>query len=315
MVSLFENNKDIEEIIIYLLNDDISDKNIRKIKGTCKKYGRELIVIETGVILKRLKDLGVAPFKGTYTTYFKLFAIKSLDLPTGRVLQLDGDTVINGSLKELCTLDLEECLIAATYDCTMSGYKELIGIPSTDKYYNCGVLLIDQQKWIEDNCEERIVEHLSSVRHGYYTVDQDILNVLFRKEFKYLDLKYNFNSGFYIYGIKESLNMYGLKEPYYNSVEEIEKAYKNPIIYHCMGAMTGRPWEQDSIHPQNEIYDRYLMISMWADEPKARVNRSTIFKVQRFLYSVLPRGIYIPFHKIGQKYYLDKKNKEVQVLG
>ena len=313
MTSLFENNKNIDEINVYLLNDNISKKNIDKFKKACKKYNRNLILIDTTNILRKLKDeLHVSPFKGTYTTYFKLVAINDLKLPSDRILQLDGDTVINGSLEELCDMDISDSILAATYDCTMNDYKKLIDIPLTDKYYNGGVLLINQHKWINEECEKKIVEHLKNVRNWYYTVDQDILNVLFRKQFKYLNLTYNFNSGFYIYGIKESLKMYDLKDEYYDTIENIEKVYDDPIIYHCMGAMTGRPWEENSIHPQNEIYRKYMAISEWKDEPLKVVKRTKIFTIQRFMYLHFPKWIYIKFHQIAQHRYLSNKNKEIQ---
>ena len=312
MTSLCENNIDIDVINFYVLNDSISSQNLKKLQKVCENYNRNLILVDTQAILKRLLNLKVSPFKNTYTTYFKLMALKDLDVSNGRILQLDGDTIINGSLAELIDMDLTGYVLAATYDCTMNKYKPLINIPETDKYYNGGILLVNQHMWRSENCEERIVDHLKNVRNGYYTVDQDILNVLFREKIKYLDLKYNFNSGFYIYGIRESLKMYDLKEPYYNSIEEIKEAYDNPTIYHCMGAMTGRPWEIDSIHPQNAIFDRYLELSPWKDFEKAMVNRNKIFKIQRKLYQLLPRSLYIPLHKIAQNRYLKKMNKSVQ---
>lgn len=311
ITSLLYNNKQLDEINIYILNDNISIENQKKIKKLCDFYKRKLYLIDTTEILNQLKKLKVAPFKGTYTTYFKLMALKNLNLNNKRVLQLDGDTIITGSLEELCDIPLNNVICAATYDCTLNKYKKLIDIPKNEKYYNCGVLLINQKIWQKEKCEEKIIHHLKKIRSAYYTVDQDIINVLFRKKIKYLDLKYNFNSGFYIFGIKESLKMYGLKPPYYNSVKEIEKAYKNPIIYHCMGAMTGRPWEQDSIHPQNKLFDEYLSKSPWKNFEKKIVNRKKIFKIQRFLYLSLPKFIYIPIHSYVQKLYL--KNMDYNV--
>lgn len=312
MTSLCENNKDIDEINFYILNDSISDPNLQKMQQICDTYHRNLIKVDTQVILQRLLELKVAPFKNTYTTYFKLMALKALDVPNGRILQLDGDTIINGSLMELIDMDLTGYILAATYDCIMNKYKSLIDIPETDKFYNGGVLLVNLDMWKSEHCEEQIVEHLKNVRHGYYTVDQDILNVLFRDKFKHLDLKYNFNSGFYIYGIKESIKIYDLKPQFFNTVEEIQKAYENPVVYHCMGAMTGRPWEKDSIHPQNAIFDRYLAISPWKDYEKALVKRKKIFKLQRKLYQLLPRRLYIPLHMVALNRYLRNMNNEVQ---
>lgn len=311
MTSLMENNKDIDDINFFILNDNICDNNVAKMKTVCKQYGRSITFIDTTKILQTLKELKVAPFKNTYTTYFKLMAIHDLKLGTGRILQLDGDTVINGSLAELCGFDLDGNILAATYDCTMNSYKAMIDIPLTDTYYNCGVLLIDQKAWIDNKCQDKIVDHLRNVRSRYYTVDQDIINVLFRDKIKYLSLTYNFNSGFYIYGIKESLKMYGLKPEYYSSSEEISQVIKSPKLIHCMGAMTGRPWEKDSIHPQNKIFDHYLAMSPWSDFEKVNVNRKRIFKIQRILYVALPRSLYIPLHKIAQKKYLSNMNRSV----
>lgn len=312
MTSLLENNKDIDEINFYILDDAISEKNKSRMLELCNSYHRNLIFVDTQKILRRLLELKVAPYKNTYTTYFKLMALNELDLPNGRILQLDGDTIINGSLAELIDMDISNYICAATYDCTMNKYKALINMPETDKYYNCGVLLINQDMWKSDHCEEQIVDHLKNIRNGYCAVDQDLINLLFRDKIKYLQTKYNFNSGFYLYGISESLKMYGLKEPYYNSVEEIEQAYDNPTIYHCMGAMAGRPWEKDSIHPQNSIFDRYLALSPWSDFEKVTVKRKKIFILQRKLYQILPRRLYMPLHSFAQRRYFKALNKEVQ---
>jgi len=143
MISLMENNKDLDGINFFLLSDKLSAENIAKLKSCCEKYGRSLTILETDAILKRLRDeIGVAPHKGTYTTYFKLFSFEDLPITTDRILQLDGDTIINGSLAPLCEMDLYGYVFAATCDCVMNEYKTHVGIPLTDMYYNCGVLLI-----------------------------------------------------------------------------------------------------------------------------------------------------------------------------
>ena len=135
--------------------------------------------------------------------------------------------------------------------------------------------------------------------------------MLFRNKIKYLHLKYNFNSGFYIYGIEGSIKIYNLKDEYFSTRKQIEEAYKSPIIYHCMGAMTGRPWEKGSIHPQNDIYNRYLKQSPWKDDEKKVVHRGMIFKIQRILYLFLPRCIYNPIHRFILKRYLTNMNRQL----
>lgn len=311
MVSLFENNKHLDEINVYLLNDNIEEKNLVKMKDVCEQYHRNFIIVETNNILNRLKTLKVEPYKNTYTTYFKLLALGELDVPTDRILQLDGDTIINGPLDELIEMDLTGHVCAATYASIINDYKEMIGLSPLDKYYNCGVLLINIEEWKNYQCEEKIIHHLLNERNRYFIVDQDIINVLFRDKIKYLHLKYNFNSGYYIYGIKGSFKIYGFKKECYSDIKLVEEAYRNPSIYHCMGAMTGRPWEQDSIHPQNKEYDFYLEKSPWKNDPKKIVKRSLVFRVQRRLYLLLPMFLYLPIHRIALKKYMRDMNKSV----
>ena len=100
-------------------------------------------------------------------------------------------------------------------------------------------------------------------------------------------------------------------DPRYILRKQIEEAYKSPIIYHCMGAMTGRPWEKGSIHPQNDIYNRYLKQSPWKDDEKKVVHRGMIFKIQRILYLFLPRCIYNPIHRFILKRYLTNMNRQL----
>ena len=198
IASLYENNKHIENLNVYLLNDNIAEDNIARMYELAEQYGRHIEIVDTEHILKRLKELKVEPYKNTYTTYFKLFAINQLDLPTERLLQLDGDTIITQPLDELIDMDIDGYVCAASYASILNDYKKCVNIPLTDKYYNCGVLLINTAFWKEYQCEEKIVEHLTNERHRYFIVDQDIINVLFRDKIKYLraplksmDLKMN----------------------------------------------------------------------------------------------------------------------------
>lgn len=307
-MSLFENNVSIQEINVYLLNDDIRKDNLEKISALCKHYSRNLILVDTKEILNTLKDLGVEPFRGTFTTYFKLLAIGKIRTSTNRLLQLDGDTIINESLADLFDVNLEDMVCGATYECVQNEYKDLIGLNRNEKYYNCGVLWINQDNWRKLECEKKIFHHLATVRSRYFTVDQDIINVLFREKITYIDIKYNLNSGFYIYGIPGSFYIYDLDPSYYVTQNDVKAAMAKPYINHCMGPMTGRPWEQDNFHPQNDLYNHYLSRSPWKDTPKILAKRSRLFNLQKTMYIHFPRKLYCRIHKIFLKHYLKKMN-------
>ena len=311
ITSLFQNNKDIEKLNVYVLDNGISEENIKRFETLGDLYHRNIHFLDASDIVAKLKELGVVPYKGSYTTYCKLFTIGNIETANNRILQIDGDTIINSSLADLENIELEDYVCAATYDCVQNKYKSLIGIEETDPYFNCGVLYINQVNWRSLKCYDRIVDHLTNIRAKYLIVDQDIINILFRHKITYLDIKYNLNSGFYLYGINESFFIYDLQQEVFAPKEAIRAAMMSPVINHCMGPMTGRPWEKGNSHPQGKLYDRYLNISPWSDVDKVADRRSTVDKIQFLLYRILPGCLYARIHKSVLKRTLKKLNADL----
>lgn len=309
MLSLLENNQDIE-VTVYILDDGISEKNISNLKSIAEMYNRKIVFVNTYEVNKRIKELGLVPYKNTYTTYYKLFIMSEFDVSLDRMFQLDGDTIINGSLEYLCDLDFGENVIAATAEASMlREYKECLGIGNDEKYYNCGVLLFSLKNWKKYNCEGTIINHLTTVRNRYFIVDQDIINILFRDKIFTLSCSYNFIPGFYLYGIKGMYKLFGLNNKNYYDINEVEEIMKTPLINHCMGSFTGRPWTRNNMHPQNDLYDKYLMLSPWKDVPKIDPKISQLFKMQKLCYLLLPKSVYIRIHRMILRYWLKKNNK------
>lgn len=298
IVSLCENNQHLDEINIFLIDDDIAPINLRRIRDIVKRYGRTLHIVDAEPIRNKLIEMKVTPWRGTYTTYYKLLAARDLPIKTDRVLQLDGDTIINRPLDELLEMDLGDSVCAATIDCVLTEYKELLGIPREEFYYNCGIMLISQPNWIAKRCTERIIEHLTTVRSKYFVVDQDIMNILFRHDIRFMSATYNFNTCFYIYGVDYTFKIYHLTDEIYMPHDELQRILdEGPVINHCMSAFTGRPWEHNSIHPQNALFDRYLAMTEWTDADKLDVRRSFVFRAQRFAYLHLPLSLYWYVHR------------------
>lgn len=311
MTSLLQNNKNIDILTIYLINDNISKTNLKKFKELCASFNRKINIIDSRKILEKVKQCSLAPYRGGYTTYFKLFAFEEIKTNNDMLLLLDGDTIITGSLINLCHMDMSQNAIAATYDCIYNGYKKMIDIPKNEGYYNAGVLYINQKLWRKHKYEKQIINHVNKIRNKYYLADQDLINVLFRNKIKYLNLTYNFNSGFYIYGVKNIHKLYKLKYPYFHETNLINEVIKNPLVIHCMGAMTGRPWEENNSHPQGKLFDQYLKKSLWSDYNKIQPKQSLLFKIQKKLFEILPKKIYIYIHRTVQHIFYIKSNNGV----
>ncbi|MCL2848588.1 MAG: hypothetical protein FWE61_00915 [Micrococcales bacterium] len=305
--SLCANNADIGTMTIYVLDDEISPANKDLLVSVGEKYSRRVELIDVAGLRAQLVALGVEPHKGTYTTYYKLLAVNALPAGADRVLYLDCDTIVEGSLLPLVDVPLSgPC--GGTYDCMLNSHKSAIGLDPHDRYYNCGVILVDRAAWRAERYEERIVDHLTSVRATYYIVDQDIMNVLFHDEYTYIDLRYDVNPSFEIYGVEATLAMYDLRPAYYNSADEVRTELAVPVVLHCMGAMTGRPWEQNNIHPWNDLFDYYRSMTPWASTPKTRVRIPRVFWLQRQAYRLLPRAVYVRAHRLAYSVFLSRRD-------
>ncbi|MBR3241294.1 MAG: hypothetical protein IKF90_01160, partial [Parasporobacterium sp.] len=133
MTSLFRTNRHLDEINIYLLDSGISEENLEKYRILCKEYGRNIEIIDSRPLEEKIKSYGVGTFRNVYTVYLTMFVLNDLDLPGGRIFKLDADTIVKGSLDELCDFDFQGCYLAATYDCTLNDYKSMVGLTPDDR--------------------------------------------------------------------------------------------------------------------------------------------------------------------------------------
>ena len=62
--SLLANNTALEELNVYLVNIDISQENIEKLKKQCESFNRKLILIDAAKIRRKIKESGMPEYQG-----------------------------------------------------------------------------------------------------------------------------------------------------------------------------------------------------------------------------------------------------------
>ena len=136
LVSLYENSKDVDDIIVYVLDSGISDENIKKLKSLPKKYSRsDLSFIKATDISKEL-SMNVNLDRGSLSQYARLFVSSVLPCILDRVLYLDCDIIINKSISELWNLDIKGKTIAALKDAFSKQYRKNIDLEPDDIMFN-----------------------------------------------------------------------------------------------------------------------------------------------------------------------------------
>ena len=152
IASLFENNKDIEEIHVLYIEKGMTEENKNKILAISKKYNRTLEFMEMPDWSKKL-NLQLKSSKRSWLGmgYNRLFLTEYLPANIEKVLYLDSDTIVEQSLKELWNVDLNGYYMAGVDDCLSRFYRPLVGISGDEVYCNAGMLLFNVKKWREDN--------------------------------------------------------------------------------------------------------------------------------------------------------------------
>lgn len=121
--------------------------------------------------------------------YLRIF-IPHLIPEVSKVLYLDSDLIIVGSIKELFDLDLDSYCLAAvpTKDLEMSKILDI----ADDAYFNSGVLMLNLAYWKNHGITEKLKYFILENPHKIIYWDQDALNALLTHSYFKLEEKWNY---------------------------------------------------------------------------------------------------------------------------
>ena len=153
VTSLLVNNKDADKINVYVLGEGLSENSKEMLAAVAKKFGRHMIFPKIERMLEEFKELGMIPYRSAYSVYLRLFftELRELESVLGeggkRVIYLDSDTIVDGSLLPLVNYDMEGKSIGMALESIRDNYKVMIGMSRDADYYNSGVILFDVDRW------------------------------------------------------------------------------------------------------------------------------------------------------------------------
>ena len=235
---------------IYLLNEGLSEENEALILDTIKGYSAVFknVVVEE----KMFEHLHIGAKHLSIQTFFRLL-ITELFNEEKRVLYLDSDIVVTGSLVSLFDIDFEDNYVLAVKD-TFNNYaedtKRKLGMRKESVYFNAGVLVINIAKWREDKLAERIIDFASKNPTLISYADQDSINAVIDGKVKLLPLRYNIQ--------------FSLLDREKKSADE-EAEILNRCIVHYTGGYPYKPWFYACINPLRGEYMKYLKQTFFKD--------------------------------------------------
>lgn len=198
ITSILEHNCDVT---FFLLTEGLLPDNELLLKRQVEKYGSNLVVCKVDSEIIRKFPM---PSKGsahiTVATYFRLLVEWLLPESVDKVIYLDCDIVVRGSLKELWETPLDGKAIGAVFQSQESNKlwksSERLGYSVEDGYFNAGVLLINLAYWKKNNTTNLFLEFIRKNYDIILAHDQDVLNATLHECVLELDNKWNYYSAF-----------------------------------------------------------------------------------------------------------------------
>lgn len=309
LTSLYENNKDMEQIHVYVLDSKISEENKKKLESVSTAYNRSSIHWIPAKDINEELHMDVAVDRGSLSQYARLFVSSVLPADLEQVLYLDCDIIINQSLYELWNLDMHGKTIAALKDAFSKWYRANINLKPTDIMFNSGVMLIDLKRWKEQKVEKKLLRFIASKNGKIQQGDQGALNAVLSHDTYCFEPRFNSVSIYYDFSYKEML-VYR-KPPEFYTEEQVKEATENPVIIHFTTSfLSRRPWIEGCRHKYVSEWMKYKDMSPWKDEPLWEYKKATGVKgISVKLAGKLPRKLMISVTGMAQAYGRPVVNK------
>lgn len=291
VLSLLENNKHIPHITIFIIQKEVKEESIKLLTQIVEQYGRQIRIISFDDLCFDLKINSLG--RHIETIYAKLFftRIKNID----KIIYLDSDTIINGSLTDLWRLNIDDYMVAGVETYTVD-IKEKLGLLPEDKFINDGMALLNLKKMRSNGIEQKFLDFISKHSGNPPLLSEGTINETCRGSILSIHPKYNLLSGLIMYKDRRYYENKNLIN--YYSTEEIREAIENPIIIHFLSAFYNRPWDINCTHPLLERYLFYKSISPWKNVPLSNNKISRRLRIIKLLFDFLPYKVFRMLRRI-----------------
>lgn len=287
LLSLLDHNREFEVINVYLLCNGIEETNRQELIELVKNTNANIHFLELSSVRDRIRTDG----SFSISSFGRLFLGELV--PERRIIYMDCDSIVNGSLMPLVQMDMGECICGAVQDNVSKYFKVILGNTPDSRYFNAGFLVIDLSKWnalqMQDKAIAVIEEFHGSVPHQ----DQGVLNKICYGKIMRLHPKYNFQSP--MFEMKpEHLNKL---IPDYYSGQELKEAKESPVFIHFTEGFSNRPWRKGCTHPYADLYRRYLDMTPYKGYIEdTRINKNA--EIVKWFYYNTPFPVYRLFCKL-----------------
>jgi lipopolysaccharide biosynthesis glycosyltransferase len=290
---------------------DIEKSNKDKLLNIANAYNRTIHFIDANIVKKKFDK--IAPLLGVWgaVVYGKWLLADIVSEEVGRILYIDSDTMVRGSLRDVIEMDMKGQPIAISMDLMNIHIRKELQLSYDKKFYNTGMVLIDVNEYREQKCLDIFMNHIVNVRKDYKISEQDIATVCWQDKITPMAMEYNYISLYDCFSYKEVCKAYGLNETIFYHEEEYEKARKNPVIVHFPMTFELKPWFENCTAKRVGEYEIYWKKSPW-DYKKENQKVGFWVSAQRTLYKLLPSGLFVKIQRVMSDIVMNKWYNEMK---
>lgn len=229
LTSLLHSNPDCD-FDVYLLHAVIEEEALIQTRSLLAPAGR-LISVQVADL-----ELDDAPTTARYPReiYYRIFAARYLPQSLDRILYLDPDIIVNGSIKELYQLPMEDSFFAAASH-TGEFLRMVNGIrldmEEDSPYINSGVMLMNLELLRREQNYEDVFRFMEEMKNRLILPDQDIISSLYGSRICALDT--------YRYNMTERLFQW--HSPFEKGLD-LGWVREHSVIIHYCGR--NKPWKE-----------------------------------------------------------------------
>ncbi len=295
MTSLFENNKDVEEITVYLAAMGFSKENRDKFQQLEEQYKRKIVFLDTDKAVATINEYGCGSWNGSVAAWLRLFVLDQILEHVEKLIWIDSDTIVGPGIKNIInTISEGNWPVAAVCDFLAIRERYRLGFLEDEPYFNSGVIIFNMLELRHNKTFPVMMSYIRENVRLSKTADQDMLNLFFGRQIHKLPPKYNMQCFIKAYKAEDYFAVYQWSPEAFYSKQEMIEAIENPVISHFLRFLGDYPWTNGkNYHPAKKIYEEWKSKSLWKDHLGAPPRKEIAFQVEKKLFQILPRRTFL----------------------
>lgn len=243
LASIFTNNRDCQ-IQLHAIATEVPEAEKAKIQAYARQQGGDMHFYTVGPEVTQGFPVPGPDEPEAYITiaaYYRLFLPHLLPQSIKRLLYLDIDILVVGSLLTMYQTPMGDTAVGAVMEIEVP-LRDEIGITRLEDYFNSGVLLMALPQWRTQHITEKaleVIRNTPATTLKYH--DQDALNVVFQGAWHRLDSRYNLMKAYI---------------PHDLARRDYQRFLADKVIIHYNGR--NKPWHRACENKLRFLYPQYL---------------------------------------------------------